>query len=125
MGLRGELDLGTASGRMIARQLGAVARYESEQTAGRTRAGKADAASRGAWQGGQRVYGYELVPLGERALGGSALRVVAEEAELVQETMPRKVCGALLGLGTRAYRLQDEPCYRPPNRSAVPRGRSS
>ena len=49
---------------MIARQLGAVARCESEQTAGRTRAGKADAASRGAWQGGQRVYGYELVPLG-------------------------------------------------------------
>jgi DNA invertase Pin-like site-specific DNA recombinase len=46
---------------MIARQLGAVARYESEQTAGRTRAGKADAAARGAWPGGQRVYGYEIV----------------------------------------------------------------
>jgi DNA invertase Pin-like site-specific DNA recombinase len=30
----GELDLATASGRMVARQLGAVARYESEQTAG-------------------------------------------------------------------------------------------
>lgn len=39
---------------------------------------------------------------------------------------PRAVCGALLELGTRAHRriLQDEPCYRPPNRSAVPRGRS-
>jgi hypothetical protein len=40
---------------------------------------------------------------------------------------PREVCGALLGLGTRAHRriLQDEPCYRPPSRSAVSRGRSS
>jgi len=38
---------------------------------------------------------------------------------------PREVCGAFLALGTKAYRLQDEPCYRPPNRSAVPRGRSS
>jgi hypothetical protein len=40
---------------------------------------------------------------------------------------PRAVCGALLELGTKAYRriLQDEPCSRPPNRSAVPRGRSS
>jgi len=38
---------------------------------------------------------------------------------------PRAVCGALLELGTRAYRLQDEPCYRPPSRSAFPRGRSS
>jgi len=62
----GELDLATASGRMVARQLGAVARYESEQTAGRVRAGKADAASRGAWQGGQRVFGYESVPAHER-----------------------------------------------------------
>jgi len=38
---------------------------------------------------------------------------------------PREVCGAFLALGTKAYRLQDEPCYRPPNRSAVSRGRSS
>jgi len=38
---------------------------------------------------------------------------------------PREVCGAFLALGTKAYRLQDEPCYRPANRSAVPRGRSS
>lgn len=92
----GELDLGTASGRMIARQLGAVARYESEQTAGRTRAGKADAASRGAWQGGQRVYGYELVPLGERAAGESALRVVPDEAELVRQVSRRVIAGESL-----------------------------
>jgi len=44
-----------------------------------------------------------------------------------QSVWPRAVCGALLELGTRAHRriLQDEPRYRPPDRSAVPRGRSS
>jgi len=44
-----------------------------------------------------------------------------------QGVWPRKVCEAFLELGTRARRhiLQDEPCYRPPSRSAVPRGRSS
>jgi len=40
---------------------------------------------------------------------------------------PREVCRAFLAIGTEAYRhiLQDEPCYRPPTCSAVPRGRSS
>ncbi len=40
---------------------------------------------------------------------------------------PHAVCGALLGLGTMAHRRirRDEPCYRPPSRSAFPRGRSS
>jgi len=38
---------------------------------------------------------------------------------------PREVCGAFLALGTKAYRLQDEPFYRPPDCSAVSRGRSS
>jgi len=92
----GELDLATASGRMVARQLGAVARYESEQTAGRVRAGKADAASRGAWQGGQRVFGYESVPAHERVPGGSALRVVPEEADAVREAASRVLAGESL-----------------------------
>lgn len=92
----GELDLSTASGRMIARQLGAVARYESEQTAGRTRAGKADAAARGAWPGGQRVYGYEVVPIAERTPGASALRVVADEAQLVRDACERVIAGESL-----------------------------
>lgn len=92
----GELDLSTASGRMIARQLGAVARYESEQTAGRTRAGKADAAARGAWPGGQRVYGYEVVPIAERKPGESALRIVADEAQVVRDACDRVLAGESL-----------------------------
>lgn len=98
----GELDLATASGRMVARQLGAVARYESEQTAARTRAGKADAASRGAWSGGQRIYGYEFVPLSERKPGDSALRVVSSEAEVVQDAARRVLAGESLRSIARA-----------------------
>lgn len=92
----GDLDLATASGRMVARQLGAVARYESEQTAGRTRAGKADAAARGAWSGGQRVYGYEVVPTAERRPGEPALRVVAVEAQVVRDASQRVLEGESL-----------------------------
>lgn len=101
----GELDLATASGRMIARQLGAVARYESEQTAGRVRAGKADAASRGAWSGGQRVYGYEMVPAAERISGGSALRVIPTEAGVVRDASRRVLAGESLRSVARSLNL--------------------
>jgi len=92
----GDLDLSTASGRMVARQLGAVARYESEQTAGRTKAGKDDAASRGEFQGGQRMYGWEFVPKAERGPGGSALRVIPAEAQVVREASRRVLAGESL-----------------------------
>jgi site-specific DNA recombinase len=92
----GELDLGTASGRMVARQLGAVARYESEQTAGRTRAGKADAAGRGAFQGGQRMYGYRVIPAHLRDPAGAALDVVPEERDVVQQVAARILAGESL-----------------------------
>jgi site-specific DNA recombinase len=98
----GELDLATASGRMVARQLGAVARYESEQTAGRTKAGKADAAARGAWSGGQRIYGYEVVPVSERAPGESSLRVLADEADVVRDASRRVLAGESLRSIARA-----------------------
>lgn len=98
----GELDLATASGRMVARQLGAVARYESEQTSGRVKAGKADAASRGAWSGGQRIYGFEVVALSERKFGDSALRVVPDEAEVVREATRRVLAGESLRSIARA-----------------------
>lgn len=92
----GELDLATPSGQMNARMLGAAARYEAQQTAGRTRAGKADAASRGAWAGGPRVYGYELVPAAERLPGAPALRVVPRESEVVRDAARRVLSGESL-----------------------------
>jgi site-specific DNA recombinase len=55
----GPLDLATPSGRMVARQLGAVARYESEHKAERIRAARRQAARDGRWSGGVRPFGFE------------------------------------------------------------------
>lgn len=55
----GHLDLSTPSGRMVARQLGAVARFESEHKADRVRAARLQAAQQGRWQGGVRPFGFE------------------------------------------------------------------
>ncbi|MEU1810245.1 recombinase family protein [Micromonospora aurantiaca (nom. illeg.)] len=55
----GPLDLSTPSGRMVARQLGAVARYEVEHQVERQQRAKQQAAADGRWGGGRRPYGYE------------------------------------------------------------------
>ncbi|WP_405159806.1 recombinase family protein [Nocardia sp. NBC_01499] len=55
----GHWDLATPSGRMVARQLGAVARYESEHKAERTIREREQRAMAGQWAGGPRSYGYE------------------------------------------------------------------
>ncbi|WP_280442177.1 recombinase family protein [Nocardia brasiliensis] len=55
----GHYDLSTPSGRMVARQLGAVARYESEHKAERISRERQQRARAGQWVGGPRIYGYE------------------------------------------------------------------
>lgn len=55
----GPLDLATPSGRLVARQLGAVARYEVEHAIERQQRAKLQAATDGRWKGGRRPYGYE------------------------------------------------------------------
>jgi site-specific DNA recombinase len=55
----GPLDLSTPSGRMIARQLGVVARYEVEHAIERAQRAKLQAATAGKWKGGRRPFGYE------------------------------------------------------------------
>lgn len=55
----GPLDLATPSGRLVARQLGAVARYEVEHSIERQKRSKLQAATEGRWKGGRRPYGYE------------------------------------------------------------------
>lgn len=88
----GPIDLSTPSGRMVARQLGAVARYESEHRAERVAAQKAQAAAAGLWRGGRRPYGYEadgvtvrpaeaavVVEATTRVLAGESLHSVARD----------------------------------------------
>lgn len=56
----GPLDLSTPSGRLVARQLGAVARYEVEHQIERQQAAKRQAAVAGKWAGGRRPFGYDV-----------------------------------------------------------------
>lgn len=55
----GPLDLTTPSGRLVARQLGAVARYEVEHMAERRQRAKLQKVADGRWLGGRRPFGYE------------------------------------------------------------------
>jgi site-specific DNA recombinase len=57
----GEMDLSTPSGRLVARQLGSVARYESEHKAERIRRAIAQRRQAAQPHSGRRVYGYQGV----------------------------------------------------------------
>jgi site-specific DNA recombinase len=70
----GPLDLATPSGRMVARQLGAVARYEQELKAERTKAANLQSARAGLPRGGQRPFGFEDDGIAHRKAEAAALR---------------------------------------------------
>jgi DNA invertase Pin-like site-specific DNA recombinase len=55
----GPIDLATPAGRMVARQLGAVGRYEVEHQIERQQRARLQAATAGRWTGGRRPYGYQ------------------------------------------------------------------
>ncbi|MFF4552663.1 recombinase family protein [Streptomyces sp. NPDC001422] len=76
----GTLDLTTATGRMIARQLGVQARYEVERMVERQRRARDQKVQRGEWSGGPRPYGWEkngTTPIPEE------IEVIREAAEAV------------------------------------------
>lgn len=88
----GPLDLSTPSGRLVARQLGAVARYEVEHAVERVKAAKLQAATAGKYRGGNRPFGYEpdgvtileseareIRAMVERLLAGDALRAIVRD----------------------------------------------
>lgn len=76
----GPLDLSTPSGKLVARQLGAVARYEVEHQVERQQRAKLQAATSGQWGGGRRPYGFE--PDGVTVRPAEA-RIVAEVTDAV------------------------------------------
>jgi site-specific DNA recombinase len=71
----GELDLGTASGRMVARMLGAAARHESEQKSERVRRSSQQAAEAGK-ANGRLGYGYNA----DRTINPTEAAVIREAA---------------------------------------------
>ncbi len=80
----GEMDLSTPSGRMVARQLGSVARYESEHKADRIRSKARELAKAGKLGGGgTRPFGYNK----------GRLTINEDEALLVKEAAVRLLAG--------------------------------
>jgi DNA invertase Pin-like site-specific DNA recombinase len=82
----GHLDLTTASGLMIARMLGATARYEVDHQIERQRRAKKRSAEAGKWKGGRRPYGY----------ASDGVAVVADEANAIAEATTALLAGASL-----------------------------
>lgn len=70
----GPLDLATPSGRLMARQLGAYARFESEHHSDRAKRARLQAATDGRWLGGLRPFGY----------GADGMALIEAEAEAIR-----------------------------------------
>ncbi len=88
----GPLDLATPSGRLMARQLGAYARFESEHHSDRAKRQRRQAATSGRWSGGLRPYGYSAAGMtldeaeadhlrwmAAEVLSGTSLRAIARK----------------------------------------------
>lgn len=80
----GHLDLTTATGRMIARQLGVQARYEVERMIERQRRARDQKVQRGEWSGGPRPYGWEA----------DGVTPIREEIAVIRETAEAVLAGA-------------------------------
>lgn len=82
----GELDLSTASGRMTARVVGAVARHESEQKSERLRRQREQMALSGRPHGGRRAFGYDK----------RGQEIIDAEAAQIREAVDRVFAGESL-----------------------------
>jgi site-specific DNA recombinase len=82
----GPIDLATPAGRMVARQLGAVGRYEVEHMVERQQRARLQAATSGKWSGGRRPYGY----------GADGITVHQAEAETLQWAAGQVLAGRSL-----------------------------
>lgn len=84
----GELDLATPTGRMVARMLGNVARYESEHKGARVARARQQKAMAGEWAGGNRPFGWGMPTGGTRK---KADRQTGEEVEVPELDMTEVV----------------------------------
>lgn len=70
----GHIDLATPSGRLVARQLGSVARYEVEHMVERQQRAKLRSADAGKWKGGRRPFGYDADGVAVREAEAALIR---------------------------------------------------
>jgi site-specific DNA recombinase len=85
----GDLDLGTASGRMVASMLGSVASYEVAHKAERQKAANAQRAARGEIGWSRRPYGYTFDESGR-------VVIVPDEAREIRKAARQVLAGATL-----------------------------
>lgn len=120
----GDVDLSTPIGRMIARQLGTFARYESEHRSERSVAGKRDAAKRGRWPAGP-PYGYDLErDAAGHPVGNGRLVIVPGQAKVIHEAARRVLAGEAVysickDLQQRGVPSPKGGAWRPPSLSAI------
>lgn len=93
----GELDLSTASGRMIARMLAVVGMAEVERLTERVKAQKAQAAADGMFHGGRRPFGFEADGVTHRAV----------EAEAIERDSGRVLAGVSIRQIAREWNEQE------------------
>jgi len=100
----GAWDLATAAGRMMARQLGVIARYESEHRSERIRAKHDELAKAGKWAGGTRPYGY-------RPEDGRLI-VDQDEADKIREAADRVLGGESVGAVCADWNRREVPTVK-------------
>jgi DNA invertase Pin-like site-specific DNA recombinase len=93
----GPVDLGTPAGRMHFRQLGIIARFESEHRGDRVAAWHDRVAAKGGWHGGPRPFGY-------RYAEGGGLELDEAEAAEIRQAVTDVLAGASLWSIARAWR---------------------
>ncbi|WP_134664061.1 recombinase family protein [Amycolatopsis sp. CFH S0078] len=96
----GHLDLTTPAGRLVARNLGAAARYEVEHMSERICSQKMTALNKGEWIGGARPFGY-AGPI--RDSYGNVLnreevgvKIIEHEAAMIKDAVQRVISGESL-----------------------------
>ncbi|GAB2736715.1 recombinase family protein [Sinomonas soli] len=108
-----DIEFSTATGRLIADNLGSLARFEIDLKGDRQRAAQAQAARSGRRSGGRRPFGYEQ----------DGLRVREAEAELVRDGYRAVLAGETLGGIARAWNatglVPDQKRYAEGHRGAV------
>jgi len=110
----GPIDLTTPAGRLVARQLGAVARYESEHRSARIRRKHREIAEAGRPNGGRRAYGVHP--------GGTELN--NQEVEVIREATHRILAGESLRSVVTDFNTRGVPaacggCWYPPTLRSV------
>lgn len=81
----GAVDLATASGRMMAKMLGAIAEHESEHKAERIRRAQLQKSQAGLWIGGTRPFGWRIDGNGLATIDDAEAAVVRSASQQVLE----------------------------------------